>query len=178
MVARNALLLSPLALLAACDQRSDGKSGDVPREAPAKAEAPGAGKAEDGRFSIKGPGFDLKVNIPDGLANRGSDSGENDLLYPGAAVSGMHIEAQEKSGNGPNSGVELRFTTPDAPEKVAAWYRDPGRASGFTVSSATQDGNALLIAGQQKNGKDPFMLRLTPRSGRGTDGRLTLSDGG
>lgn len=178
-VSKLLIFFPALMLLAACGEKGAQTAAEpAAAEAADAAEAPAAGKAEEGRFSIKGPGFDMQVNIPEGLANRGSASGENDLLYPGAAVSGMHIEARPKNGAGPNSGVELRFTTGDPFDKVADWYRDPARASGFRVTSATREGDALLLSGTQKGGSDLFSLRLSPGRGGGTEGRLTLSDGG
>lgn len=158
-----------LALLGACDMKI---SKDDKREASSPAqsnpEQPAAGKAEEGRFSVKGPGFDMKVNLPQGVAET---DGGNDLFYPGAAISGLHIEAAK-----PSSGVELRFTTADAPAKVAAWYRDPARASGFQINSAKQEGEVVTIAGTQKSDGDPFSVRLSRGAGGGTEGRLTLSD--
>jgi hypothetical protein len=123
---------------------------------------------------MKGPGFDLKINIPEGMKN--DADGDNELLYPGATMSGMHIEAGQGSGKaGSASGVELRFTSPDPVEKIAGWYRDPARKGTFSVASARKEGDAVLIAGTQKGDGDPFSLRLAPAGG-GTEGRLTLSD--
>ena len=160
-----------LALLAACDEaaREERAASNAGGEA---VEAPAEGKAEEGRFTMKGPGFDLKINIPDGMKNEGS--GENALLYPGAKMSGMHIEASAASGRGA-SGVELRFTSADPVEKVAGWYRDPARKGTFSVARARQEGDAVLMEGTQEADGDPFSLRLVP-SGGGTEGRLTLSE--
>ena len=162
-----------LALLAACD--AGGEAEKAAPTSPASVEAPAEGKAEEGRMSIKGPGFDLKINIPEGMQ---TDAQANDgLLYPGAKMSGMHIEAGPAKGNaGAASGVELRFSSPDPVEKLAAWYRDPARKGTFNVASASREGDAVLIAGTQKGDGDPFSLRLTPAGGGGTEGRLTLSD--
>ena len=161
-----------VALLAGCEAEVGTKPEAAPVEA---AEAPAAGKAEDGRLSLKGPGFDFKVNIPEGMATEAGDS-DNNLLYPGAKLSGMHIEAGQAKGNaGAASGVELRFTSTDAPEKVAAWYRDPSRKATFTIASAAREGDALVLSGREAGDGEPFTVRLTP-SGAGTAGRLTLTD--
>ena len=169
-----------LALLGACD--TNGGKDEERREALGEAEAqtdvPAAGKAEEGRFSIKGPGFDMKINIPEEIARNASGDGDTDMLYPGAAISGMHVEARPSQGSQPNSGVEIRFTSADAPDRVSAWYRDPARASAFAVSSVAREGDTTVISGSEKSDGDPFTVRLTPRSGGGTDGRLTLSDRG
>jgi hypothetical protein len=165
--------LGAFALLGACEMKigKDEERSDAAAKGEARAEQPAAGKAEEGRFSFKGPGFDMKVNIPNDVVRTAGSDGDNDFLYPGASISGMHIEASK-----PSSGVEMRFATPDAPQKVAAWYREPGRANGFQIESAKQEGDAFVISGTQKSDGDRFSVRLSPSSGGGTDGRLMLSD--
>ncbi len=166
-----------LALLGGCDDKVNEKPTDRVNAGAQTAQAPAEGKAEDGRLSIKGPGFDLKVNVPEGVGNCGNS--ENELLYPGSKVSGMHIEAEGTSGNAKASGgVELRFTSSDPLERVAAWYRDPARQDRFAVESVAGEGGALVIRGSQKGNGDAFMLRLGPASGGGTVGRMTLTGRG
>ena len=176
MVQTPALLLGALALLAACEAKID-KEGDTDSpesKAGETAASPAEGKAKEGELSIKAPGFDMKIDIPGGVTSRaGSDS---DMLYPGSTFNGMHIEGS-KTGKG-ESGVELRFTTPDAPEKVADWYRNPARADHFSVESARREGGGIVIAGKEKQDGDPFTLRLSPAARGGTEARLTLSDSG
>jgi len=165
-----ALALAASLLLAGCEAEVT-KS---PKTPPKAAEAPAAGKAEEGQISIKGPGFDLKVGIPKEIAARaGPENGE--LLYPGATLSGMHVEARP-SGGGAGSGVELRFTSPDAAETIAAWYRDPARAAHFAIAEAKQDGAAMLLSGTRKTDGGTFSLRLTPAADGGTEGRLNVSE--
>lgn len=177
MARRPFLLLGAIALLLASCEAKIGKEADkhgAQGNGSENAESPAEGKSKDGEFSIKAPGLDMKIDIPGGVTSRvGSDS---DLLFPGSTFSGMHIEGS-KSGRG-NSGVELRFTSSVAPEKVAAWYRDPARAGIFSIESARRDGAGTVIAGKETKSGDPFTLRLDPRSGGGTDARLTLSDRG
>jgi hypothetical protein len=161
------------ALLGACEMKigKEDERAQAPAKGEGKAEQPAAGKAEEGRFSIKGPGFDMKLDIPNDVVRTADADGDNDLLYPGASIGGMHIEASK-----PSSGVEMRFTTPDAPRKVAAWYRDSNRAGGFRIQSVKQEGEAFTLSGAQKADGDPFSLALSPASGGGTEGRLVLSD--
>ena len=165
--------IGALALLGACEMKAgkDEERAEAPAKAEPGPEQPAGGKAEDGRFSIKGPGFDMKINLPSDMARSSSGDGDNDLLYPGASISGMHIEASK-----PSSGVEMRFTTPDPPQKVAAWYRETAPASGFKIDSAKQEGEAFTISGKQKGDGDPFSVRLSPAGGGGTEGRLMLAD--
>lgn len=165
-------LIGASALLAACEAKI-GKEAE--RSEANAATGSTAGKAEEGQFSIKAPGFDMKIDIPAGVTSHGDS--DSDLLYPGATLSGMHIEGSTggRDGKG-NAGIELRFTSADAPEKVAAWYRDPARATGFSISGIRREGADYLISGTQKQDGDPFSLRLASRSGGGTEGRLTLTD--
>ena len=168
-----------LALLGACEMKTGKDEEQAEARSGVQAEAidaPAAGKAEEGRFSIKGPGFDMKINIPDEMARQASSDGDNDMLYPNASISGMHVEAHQGEGAQRKSGVEIRFTSTDAPDRVAAWYRDPARAPGFAVRSATKEDDAIVISGSEKGDGDPFTVRLSPSGGGGTDGRLTLSD--
>ncbi|HEV2746905.1 MAG TPA: hypothetical protein VGW34_06365 [Allosphingosinicella sp.] len=174
-------VLAVAAAAAACD----GKVGNEADEAsaggdPANSTVPASaeGKAEEGRFSVKAPGFDLKFDIPDGMAQNAEFDSDSEVVYPGATFSGMHIEAGERGAGGDNSAVELRFTSADAPDKIAAWYRDPARAEAFAIVSAARDGDGFVISGRQAKEGDTFKVRLAPRGGGGTDGRLILDQQG
>jgi hypothetical protein len=164
-------MVAALVLLGGCEARIG--RDEAPSNAATTAEKKGA--AEEGTFSIDTPGFQMKLDIPTALAERAEVDSENGLLYPGATLSGIHVQARE--GNG-QSQVELRFATTDAPERVAAWYRDPARADDFTIASASQKDGATVLAGTQKDDGDPFELSLSPKDGGGTDGRLKLRDRG
>lgn len=165
-------LICASALLAACEAKIGKEAGkDRAEGSPASTE----GKAEEGQFSIKAPGFDMKIDIPAGVTSHADT--DSDMLYPGATLSGMHIDGSKGGSDGKgNAGIELRFTTADAPDKVAAWYRDPARAGGFSIGGVRREGSDYLISGTQKQDGDPFALRLSPGSGGGTAGRLTLTD--
>lgn len=164
-----ALSLAALALLAACEM----KIGKDEEKAGAQPSTTAEGKSEDGSISIDAPGFDMKLNIPDALqAQVGADG---DVLYPGSKLAGLHVQANDGSGAGDDS-VELRFTTTDAPAKVAAWYRDPAQAKELAVTSAQQQGQGYRIAGTSKGDADPFTLTLAPAAGGGTEGRIVLQD--
>lgn len=170
--------MAAILLLAGCEARigkEAGKAKDQEAGRPARASA--EARAEEGQLSIDAPGFALKLDIPAGLAERADLDSDSGILYPGAALSGMHVEARDRAGAG-RSMVELRFVSSDPPAKVAAWYRDPARAKDFSVSSSRREGGAIAIAGTEKEDGDPFDLTLSPRSGGGTDGRLRLRDSG
>lgn len=128
------------------------------------------GKAEEGSIALDAPGLNFKLRIP---LDRARTDSQSKLLYPGSTITGIYIAAQPDSKGGSGGEVELRFASPDAPEKVAAWYRD--RKDAFTLSSDGREGDSHLLAGTQKEEGDGFKLRLEPK-GAGTDGRLTVRD--
>ena len=132
------------------------------------------GKAEQGRLSIHAPGFDMKINIPEGIRREAGMEGDNDIIYPNSTFSGMHVEGGRDESRS-DGEVELAFTSADAPDLVARWYRDPARAPEFTVATANREGAAFVIAGTtDRDGR--FRVRLTSRAGGGTEARLVLSD--
>jgi hypothetical protein len=134
-------------------------------------------KAEEGQVSINAPGVQMKINIPEGLRHEASIHDDSGLIYPGSTMSGMHVEGGREGGDGRSEGeVELRFATTDGPDVVARWYQDPARARSFTIASAGRDGAAYLFAGTKRDGDGRFRIRLAPRQGGGTDGRVLLSD--
>ena len=134
-------------------------------------------KAEEGQLSINAPGVQMRINIPEGLRHETSIHDDSGLIYPGSTMSGMHIEgAPEGQQHRSDGEVELRFASTDRPDVVARWYQDPARARDFTVASSSREGPAYVFAGTRKNGDGRFHVRLAPRDGGGTDGRLLLSD--
>jgi hypothetical protein len=158
-------------LLGGCEMKLPEEDGNA--AAGANVQASAEGKAEDGKISIKAPGFDLAISIPKEVARGTRADGDNKILYPGVAISGMHIAAGEGGGEG-NSEVEMRFTSSDAPQRLADWYRDPARADGFALSRASGEGRGFVIDGVQKADKHPFTVYLAPREAGGTDGRLVV----
>lgn len=159
-----------LALLEGCDAKiGRNASGEAAANSLGSAE----GKAEEGKIALKAPGFDISIAVPKQMTDRAKSDHDSELLYPGSAISGMYIAAGEGSGKGE---VELRFTSADPPEKVAAWYRDPARQANFSVGEARRSGSEIAIEGSEKADGQTFKLRLGPRGGGGTSGRLTVRD--
>jgi hypothetical protein len=164
-------LLAAAALLGACDAKTDrNAAGNVSAEAEVSAE----GKSEEGKISVKAPGFDLKFSLPKGMVGEARVERDSKLLYPGAILRGMAIAAGEGRGKGGDSEVEIGFSTPDPVDKVLAWYRDPARAEGFRLERAAQEGGDWRVTGVQKRDGHRFKLRLSKRPGGGTDGRLAV----
>ncbi len=168
VVSKMIAAIAAAALLAGCEAKI-GKSD----EADAGANVSAAGKAEEGSFSINAPGFKMKLDIPESLANRASIDSDSDIVYPGAKMRGIHIEAEGDDGK---DGVELSFTSPDTPAKVAGWYRDPARAEKFAITTDREEAGGYALAGTEADDGDPFTLTLQPLDGGGTDARLTLQD--
>lgn len=168
-----------VALLAACEAKIGKEDGETAAGNDSQAnEVSAEGKAKEGQFSIKAPGFDLKFTIPRGIASHAEVDSDSNILYPGATLSGMHVEAGKEGPSGARHGaVELRFTSGEAPDKIAAWYDDPARKDDISITSSTREGEAYVIVGQEKRDGDAFTVRLEPRGG-GTDGRLTIRDKG
>jgi hypothetical protein len=159
-----------LLVLAACEARV---GNDVRPDGNGSAE----NKAEEGQVSINAPGVQMKINIPEGLRHEASIHDDGSLVFPGSTMSGMHIEGGQEGEQGKSDGqVELRFASTTGPDAVAVWYQDPARARDFTIASASRDGAAYIFAGTRTNGHGPFRVRLAPRAGGGTDGRVLLSD--
>lgn len=170
---RAVLVPVALILLSACEMRIGNHAGPVADNASA------AGRAENGQLTVEAPGFNLSVTIPEGVTERGNVDDDNGLVYPGARVSGVHVQGRREERGAHGGGeVELRLTSADAPDRIASWYRDPARAGDFTVASTARDGDATLISGTGRRDNERFTLRISPRAGGGSDMRLLLSDAG
>lgn len=164
-------VLAAAALLCACD-------ADVRPEEPdnpvANSHVSAEGKAEEGKISLKMPGVDMTLSLPKGVADEARAERDSKLLYPGAILRGMAIAAGPDSDRSGDSEVEIRFSTPDPLDQVAAWYRDPARADGFQLERAAKEGESWIVTGMQKRDAHGFKLRLTPRAGGGANGQLTV----
>lgn len=170
-------LLLPIAALALALTACEAKFGNRQEAANQSGNVSAEGKAKEGELSIHTPGFEMKINIPEGVRREVASDGHDDLLYPGATFGGIHVEGGHDDAHGRSQGqVELAFSTGDATEVVARWYQDPARAPDFTVATTNRAGPAFVIAGTPKDGDGTFRVTLTPRAGGGTDGRILLSD--
>jgi hypothetical protein len=158
--------------LSACEMRI---GNDAP---PVADNASAAGRAQDGRLTIEAPGFNLAVTVPEGMDGQTDSGGDNGLVYPGSRVAGVHVQGGRGHDDHGGDQVELRLTSADAPDRVVAWYRDPGRADRFTLSSASREGNATVLAGTGRRDNERFTLRIAPRAGGGSEMRLLIADGG
>ena len=167
--------ISALALLTACEAKKDeGEAAKADRAGEVSADV----KAGDGQFSIDAPGFAMKFDIPKGLAERATIDSNDGVVYPGASISGLHIQANRRGEGAERDKVDLRFTSKDKLDTVVAWYRDPARVADIAIGSFAAEGDGYMITGTRKDDGDPFTIRLTPASGGGTYGQVMLSDKG
>ena len=167
----SASALAALASLGACEARFGNDAAPVAENASA------AGRAEEGRLTVEAPGFNMSIDIPESVRGDARADEDSGPLYPGATLAGLHVQGRPDGADGSRGGeVEMRFTTSDPPERVAAWYRDPARAPDFTVQSAGREGNGFVVSGTGRQDHERFTVRIAPRSGGGSEGRLVLSD--
>lgn len=162
--------IAALTLLTACEARFGNDAGEVSVNATA------AGRAEEGRLTVEAPGFNMQINIPEGIRTRAEMDDENGLIYPGSTFGGIHVQGGLEGPAGERDGeVELRFSTGDAADRVVAWYRDPARGEDIRIASAERQGNAFVISGTGRDG-ERFNLNITPRAGGGSEARMVLQD--
>jgi hypothetical protein len=172
---RRALILPAFAasvLLSACEMRL---GNDAP---PVGENASAAGRAQDGQMTIEAPGFNLSVTVPEGMSERSEVGDDSGLVYPGARVTGLHVQGGRDRGSNGRDEVELRLASADAPDRILAWYRDPARADRFTLSATTQEDGATVLTGTGRRDNERFTLRINAREGGGSNMRLLIADGG
>ena len=104
-------------------------------------------------ISINSDGLKMNVRVPS--FDIDPVSGKSEGLYPGSKVTGLNVNSNSDNGAG-SSRVELRFTAPASPEKVADWFEKKFRKDG---AQAALSGNTLT--GTTEDG-DPFILTLKP----------------
>lgn len=155
-----------LLLLAACEAKI-GKSDDSAANASAEA------RAEEGSVSIDVPGFAMKIDIPKGWSDNVIIDSDSQIMPPGAKMRGVSVKAGRE---GERDGVELRFTAPDAPAKVAEWYRDDAKLNELAIASVTERDGVYTVTGTQKDDGDPFTLQLSGAEEGGTAGVLTFTE--
>ncbi len=166
-------LAVPLLLLAACEMKVGGGDDDANDMASVKVGEDGnvAITANDGAdgVSVSVPGFDAKVKVP------GIDLGSDNMdiggmkLFPGSKVAGINVTDQK----GPdNSLVEMRFTSPAAPDKVAAYYAAAARDEDYSDIKVSNSGGKAVMTGTESDG-DKVMITMEPAAG-GTAGVIVV----
>src|SRR5687768_12452938 len=109
-----------LLALAACDMQVDvDETNNMAADAGASQTA--TAEVAGNMVSSDAPGVDIKVALPAGIKTGVNVESDSDLIYPGSTLSGIRIAAGEGKSDG---RVEVRFIHADAPDEIAAWYRD------------------------------------------------------
>lgn len=172
-------VILPIMLLAGCEMKIDtDKAGNAQAEdggATVQIGADGnvAVSAADGAdgLGVSVPGFAAKVKIP-GLELGGENMEIDGMkLYPGTKLSRIDVTDRKGPANGV---VDMRFTSPASPDKVAAYYAAAAREQDYTaikVGNAT--GTATLSARNPEG--DALTITAAPAPG-GSEGRILIRD--
>jgi hypothetical protein len=161
--------LAAITLLCGC---GGGKDDEDDNFAAGNQSVSAEGRAREGMISVKAPGVDISISVPKELTGEAKAGKDSQVLYPGATLGGIAIAADEKDRQGGDTDVEVRFRTLDAPDTVAAWYRDPARAEGFRLTWSRRDGPKFVFTGIERRDDRPFKVSFGPAAGGGTEGRL------
>src|SRR3569833_3830334 len=113
--------------LSACDWITGRHEED---DQPGNEVASAEGKAEAGQDAEKAPGLDVTFTAPKALTRDVKVHNDITSLYPKASITGMYAAGGQDDDR---TEVEFRFVSVDAPERIAAWYRDPARAGLFKL---------------------------------------------
>jgi hypothetical protein len=159
-------------LLGACEARVGGNEGEP---IPENAAIPENAQAVEGQIAFKGAGVEFKLPVPEMGNEARADDGDG-LVYSGATITGLNIDATAADGKDGGAVVSMRFTSGDAPEKVAAWYRDPARAAQFSLTPETAKGTGHRLEGSTRDEGESFRLDLAAKAGGGTDASLAIRD--
>jgi hypothetical protein len=166
-------LAVPLMLLAGCSvEAGNDDSGNGMASLKVGEDGNVSITATDGAdgVSVSIPGFDAKLKVP-GVELGGDDMDIDGMkLYPGSEVKGINVTDQKGAGN---SRVEMRFTSPATPDKIAAYFEAAARDQGFTeVKVANSDGAATFTA-KQTDGDDVTIV-MNRAAGGTTAGQILI----
>jgi hypothetical protein len=172
---RKALVgMTMLALLGGCELkvRDDARDGAKDGDASVSIGADGNVAISENGLSIKTPGFAGKIDIA-GM-KLGGDTMEvaGMKLYPGTEL--VAINVVDKAG--PDNGlVDMRFTSPAAPDKVAAYYAQASRDAGFRDIAVRKQGDKALFSAIKED-SDRVTIEIAPAA-KGSAGHIRVQDG-
>ena len=169
-------LTLPMLLLGGCEMTvdTDGKTGN---QASMSIDAGGnvSLAAADGAqgVSISVPGFDAKIKVP-GLELGGDNMDIGGMkLYPGTKLSTINVtDHNAKADSG--GVVDMRFESPAAPDKVAAYYESAAKTNGYSDVKLVKTGAGSTLTATRDDG-DNLTIAMQP-GGAGTQGKVTISD--
>jgi len=162
----------PLLMLGACEMKVD-TDGAAKNSASVDVTADGNVAISDGAdgVSISVPGFEGKMKIP-GMALGGENMDIDGMkLYPGTKLSGINVTDQSGAGQGV---VEMRFTSPATPDKVAAYYAAAAPKSDFRDVVVTNGKQASKLTATKGDG-DTLAITIHPAPG-GSAGTISIRD--
>ena len=168
---RALVLIVPVLLLAGC-----GKSAGDSKDATAiTVDAKGEGgdavainaDGKTGDVSVKVPGFEGKMQLPNISINAADFDIDGVKLYPGSKVSGMHVNADSSKAKETGT-VSFEFTSPAEPAKVAAYLR-----KAFAEKGTTLAGTDTAMTGTKADG-DALAISLAAAPARQTTGKISI----
>lgn len=169
------MLAIPLAMLAGCEFKVGKDDGGKDAASVKVGEDGNVAIAADGGdgISIKVPGFEGKMSIPG--VELGGDNMDVDgiKLYPGSTLHGINVTDRKGPGNG---AIDMRFTSPAAPDKVAAYYAAAARDNNFTEINVTNSAGTATLTATNPDG-DPMTITMAPEKA-GTTGRILVKSKG
>lgn len=147
-----------------------------PAEKPvqAKGEEPGTVfaasiDAKTGAVEVALPGGRLSLDLPPEELKLGQADIGDAKFYPGTSVDSIDIKARDTGPDAEDSAtVNVRFTSPAAPDVVRAWLlsnsakeKRPLQAAGDALVGATEEGKAYRITLQPTpDGKTAGLMRI------------------
>ncbi|MGL5838887.1 MAG: hypothetical protein ACRCY3_10345 [Sphingorhabdus sp.] len=168
------LCLLPFTLaLAACSSEDEPDKGttvniDATGEDGSKVAISADG--DTGKVGVKIPGFDANVRLPKKLL----DSSEFDIdgvkLYPGSTVETINVKADETAAKGSQANVQIGFSSPAEPAKVADWLKGEFKKQSITIAGDTD-----TLTGKSKDG-EAFTIELAAAEGGKTSGTVAIRE--
>lgn len=166
-------LAVPLLLLAGCSvDAGNDDSGNGMASLKVGEDGNVSITATDGAdgVSVSIPGFDAKLKVP-GVELGGGDMDIDGMkLYPGSEVKGINVTDQKGAGN---SRVEMRFTSPASPDKVAAHFEAAAREQDFSEVTVADSNGGVTFSAKQSDGDDVTIV-MNPAAGGTTSGQILI----
>lgn len=168
------LTIAGALLLGGCELKvkDDGKpGGEDGASVSIGADGNVAISGEDG-LSIETPGFAGKIAIK-GM-KLGSEHMDIDgmKLYPGTELAAIDVTDRKGADNG---RVDMRFTSPDAPDRIAAYYAAAARDAGFSDVAVKNSGGTATFSAIKNDG-DRVTIDIAPAA-KGSAGHIRVADG-
>jgi hypothetical protein len=167
------LFLTSLLLLSGCGSSADadekGTDVSINMQADGDSSVAAGSDGDKGKLSITTDGFEAKIAMPKIDMGGGDFEIDGVKLYPGATVTGVNINANDKGGSGAST-VDFRYTAPATPDTVRDWYAKEFKARGVTATTSANG-----IAGISKDG-DNFTMTFAPSGEGKTSGTIRVTD--